>query len=149
MNIIFKSIILHNFLSFGHSEINLEDKKYCLVSGINKCSKDNAISNGSGKSTIWSGICWALTGETVQGITSGIKNINIDKNECYVELKFIVNKDTYIIKRVKEPKRILTEKHSPRPERTSHRIPPYRPQDKNAKLAKSIWHIKSTLETSA
>lgn len=104
MNIIFKSIILHNFLSFGHSEINLEDKKYCLVSGINKCSKDNAVSNGSGKSTIWSGICWALTGETIQGITSGIKNINIDKNECYVELKFIVNKDTYIIKRVKEPK---------------------------------------------
>ena len=79
MNIIFKSIILHNFLSFGHSEINLEDKKYCLVSGINKCSKDNAVSNGSGKSTIWSGICWALTGETIQGITSGIKNINIDK----------------------------------------------------------------------
>ena len=52
MKLIFKKIILHNFLSFAHSEIDLNDKSYCLVNGINNCPLDNALSNGSGKSSI-------------------------------------------------------------------------------------------------
>ena len=72
MRINFKKVVLHNFLSYGHSEIDLTNRSYCMVSGINRCPKDNAVSNGSGKSSWISAICWALTGETIQGITKDI-----------------------------------------------------------------------------
>lgn len=104
MKIIFNKITIHNFLSFGHSEISLKDKSYCLVSGINNFKNDNAQSNGSGKSTWSSAICWALTGETIQGLSSNIKNINVDEDLCYVTLDFTVDNDTYLITRYKNPK---------------------------------------------
>ena len=104
MNINFNKVKIKNFLSYGESEIDLRDKGYCLVSGVNNYAKDNALSNGSGKSSWTSAICWALTGETINGITQNIKNINIDENLCYVTLEFTVNKDSYKITRYKEPK---------------------------------------------
>lgn len=103
MNIKFKRVTLHNFLSYGHSEIELTNKNYCLVRGVNNCPLDNAVSNGSGKSSWISAICWALTGETVQGVTNNIKNIYIDEKECYVTLEFDVNDDSYEVTRIKEP----------------------------------------------
>lgn len=103
MNITFERVTLHNFLSFGHSEIYLRGRNYCLVKGINNCPLDNAASNGSGKSTWISAICWALTGETVQGVTSGIKNIFVDEPSCWVELDFDVDGVSYEVTRTKEP----------------------------------------------
>lgn len=104
MKINFNKIILHNFLSFNHAEIDLTNKGYCNVQGINHCQLDNAKSNGSGKSSIWSGICWALTGQTIQGVTANIKNLYIDENLCYVTLDFNINNNHYEITRFKEPK---------------------------------------------
>ena len=104
MYIKFSKVILHNFLSYGHSEIDLLDKRYCLVSGINNDKRDNATSNGSGKSSWGSAICWALTGETIQGISSGIKNINVSEDKCFVELHFAVDNNEYKITRYKNPK---------------------------------------------
>lgn len=46
----FEKVILHNFGSYGHVEVELSNKGFCLVSGTNTYKKDNAISNGSGKS---------------------------------------------------------------------------------------------------
>ena len=100
----FHSIILHNFLSYGHAEIDLENKHYCLVSGQNNNPKDNALSNGSGKSTFGSAICWALTGETIQGLTSGIKNINVEEDLCYCTLDFSADENHFVITRYKNPK---------------------------------------------
>jgi len=60
----FEHIILHNFASFEHAELSLSDIGYALVSGKNNCKLDNAYSNGSGKSSIFNGLCFALTGET-------------------------------------------------------------------------------------
>ena len=104
MYINFKNIILHNFLSYGHSEVDLSDRNYCMVNGVNKCKKDNSLSNGSGKSTIFSAICWVLTGETIQGIKSNLKNEFIDEDSCYVTLFFEVNNDKYEITRIYKPK---------------------------------------------
>lgn len=104
MYINFKNVILHNFLSYGHSEIDLSDRNYCMVNGVNKCKKDNSLSNGSGKSTIFSAICWVLTGETIQGIKSNLKNEFIDEDSCYVTLFFEVNNDKYEITRIYKPK---------------------------------------------
>jgi len=107
MYINFKKVIIHNFLSYGHAEIDLNDKSYCLVRGINNNPLDNALSNGSGKSSWSSAICWCLTGETINGLRSGLKNIYIDEKECYVTLYFSVDKDEFEITRYKEPKTYL------------------------------------------
>ena len=42
---------MNNFLSFGKAELDLTDKGFCLVSGRNNNPRDNALSNGSGKSS--------------------------------------------------------------------------------------------------
>jgi len=100
----FEKIIIHNFGSYGHTELDLKNKGFCLVSGQNNFKKDNALSNGSGKSLIWSAICFTLTGETLTGLHSNLKNINIDENSCYTKLFFKVNSDLYEITRVVCPK---------------------------------------------
>lgn len=101
----FKKIILHNFGSYGHAETNLENKGICLVSGKNNYKKDNALSNGSGKSFLWSGICFALTGETISGLRSNLKNINSSEDSAsYVTVEFLADKDNYVITRHISPK---------------------------------------------
>lgn len=104
MRLIFEKVILHNFLSYGHSEIDLLNKGYCLVSGVNNDARDNSLSNGSGKSTWSSAICWALTGETIQGKRNNLKNIWIDEDSCYVALEFSQDDKKFVITRYKEPK---------------------------------------------
>lgn len=100
----FKKVIIHNFGSYGHVELELQNRGFCLVSGQNNYTKDNALSNGSGKSFIWSAICYALTGETINGIKTNLKNIHTEDQECYVQLEFLYNKDLYNINRVVAPK---------------------------------------------
>lgn len=92
---------MHNFLSFGDATVQLNDRGYCVVRGINNCPKDSALSNGSGKSSIWSAISYALTGETIQGLKTNIVNINGDDG-CFVKLVFTVDNDTYEITRYKD-----------------------------------------------
>ena len=101
----FEKVILHNFGSYGHAEVDLQNRGFCLVSGQNNYKKDNALSNGSGKSFIWSGICFAITGETIQGLHTNLKNINNpDDPDCYVYLAFKVDNDEYELKRIVAPK---------------------------------------------
>ena len=100
----FKKVILHNFGSYGHVELELQNRGFCLVSGQNNCTKDNALSNGAGKSFLWSAICYALTGETISGIKVNLKNINIDEPDSFVQLDFLYQKDLYSICRVVAPK---------------------------------------------
>ena len=100
----FKKIIVHNFGSYGHVELELQNKGFCLVSGQNNYVKDNALSNGSGKSFLWSAICYALTGETINGIKTNLKNINVEDSECYVQLDFLYNKDLFSLIRNVTPK---------------------------------------------
>jgi DNA repair exonuclease SbcCD ATPase subunit len=100
----FKKITIHNFGSYAHAELDLQNKGFCLVSGQNNFIKDGAASNGSGKSAVFSAICYALTGETVSGIKSGLKNINVEETDCWVELEFNYNKDHYVITRILAPK---------------------------------------------
>lgn len=108
MKIILEKLIMHHFLSFGDAEIELQDRKYCVVKGINNNPKDAAISNGSGKSSWLSAICWALTGETIQGLTSNIPNIYYNDG-CYVTLHFRVDNDKYKITRYKNYAKIGTD----------------------------------------
>lgn len=95
----FKKVVLHNFGSYSHAEIDLQSRGFCLVTGKNNCIKDNAESNGSGKSFIWSGICYALTGETINGLSKNLRNVNVEDTEMYVELTFNTDGNEYVIKR--------------------------------------------------
>lgn len=100
----FKKVVLHNFGSYGHTELELQNRGFCLVSGKNNYSKDNALSNGSGKSFLWNAICYALTGETISGIKTNLKNINIEESDCYVQLDFLYDKDLFSLVRTASPK---------------------------------------------
>jgi DNA repair exonuclease SbcCD ATPase subunit len=101
----FSKLILHNFGSYSHAELDLHNKGFCLVTGKNNYPKDNAISNGSGKSFIWNAICFALVGETLTGLRTNLKNINIlDDPSCWVQLSFSENNDEYCITRHIAPK---------------------------------------------
>lgn len=96
----FDKLILHNFGSYGHTELELHNKGFCLVTGRNEYEKDNALSNGSGKSFLWNAICFALCGETINGLHTNLKNINIAEDPtCWVQLIFTENNDHYEVTR--------------------------------------------------
>ncbi len=38
----FKKLTIHNFGSYGHVELDLQNRGFCLVSGQNNYIKDNA-----------------------------------------------------------------------------------------------------------
>ena len=103
MTIIFKKVKLHNFMSFADTELDLNDMGNILVTGRNYCKLDNAYSNGSGKSSIFNAICFALTGETSQGVSNGVENIFTNPEDCWVELEFEADGDLFKIKRIKTP----------------------------------------------
>lgn len=106
MTIKFKSIHIHHFLSFNDAYIDLTDRGYCLISGINKRPEDAAKSNGAGKSTISNAIAYALLGETI----SQIKDVVNDhfKDGCYVELTFSIDNNEYVLTRSKGDKDLGT-----------------------------------------
>lgn len=100
----FKKVILHNFSSYGHTELDLQNRGFCLVSGQNNCTKDNALSNGSGKSNLLNAICYALTGETITGVKTNLKNINVEEHDCWVQVDFAYGKDLLSLTRYFSPR---------------------------------------------
>lgn len=100
MNIRFQNIELHNFLSFEQVSCDLDKQGFILVKGINQNSVDNASSNGSGKSALFDGIFWILTGETIRG-SKDVANVYAN---CGVhgKLVFSVDNDQYQIIRSKD-----------------------------------------------
>lgn len=104
MDLKFNSVELVGFGSYDRAKIDLDDQGFCLVSGENHYVKDNAQSNGSGKSTVFSAICYALCGETLSGVSKNLKNTNLDTDECQVTLDFNADSDHYVITRINRPK---------------------------------------------
>ena len=99
MRIKFVGIRIHNFLSIADESISLEDMGFTIVTGINNRKTDNASSNGSGKSSIFNAICYALTGETAQGVSNNIENIFSNPDDCWVEIELYVDSDRFVIRR--------------------------------------------------
>jgi len=98
MKVRFDKVSLHHFMSFGDSEVALSDRGFCLVEGINEDPRDASKSNGSGKSSIWNAICFALTGETIGGVRSNLPNKTFDDG-CVVTLSLNVDgKDVEIVR---------------------------------------------------
>jgi DNA repair exonuclease SbcCD ATPase subunit len=108
MNIKFETLTIHHFLSFGEATLDLRDKGFCLVKGINRNPKDAAKSNGSGKSTIWNAIAYALTGETCQGLKSDLGNLYYNDG-CWVELNFTADDKKFKLTRYKDDSKYGTD----------------------------------------
>jgi DNA repair exonuclease SbcCD ATPase subunit len=89
-------------MSFGDAELVFKDDGFIRVSGQNQNPLDNAGSNGSGKSSLWEAIIWAITGETIRG-TKHIVNM-YDEDGCFVDLEMYVDKTLFRIVRSKDHK---------------------------------------------
>lgn len=104
LHIRFKKLVIDNFLSIGHGEVDLENRGYTLIEGINNDPRDGAKSNGSGKSSLASAICYALTGETIQGVSSfSVVNRNTE-GDMSVDLTFSVNETEFRVIRTRDRK---------------------------------------------
>ena len=106
MHVEFKHIIIHNFLSFGHVELSFRNDGFIRVTGINENPSDNANSNGSGKSSLWEALVWAITGDTIRG-TKQIVNI-YGEDGCFVEVDFCIDNKQYKLIRSKDHKVLKT-----------------------------------------
>ena len=68
MRIVFKTMKLHNFMSYSDAEVALNRNGYVLVNGINNNPDDNAKSNGTGKSNIVDAVKWVLGEQSMKSL---------------------------------------------------------------------------------
>ena len=100
MDIKFKKLHIENFMSIGEADIDLSDRAFTLIEGLNNNENDNARSNGSGKSSIFESLVWTLTGNTMRG-NKDVVNFN-GNDGALVTLEFIVDDDKFIVTRTKD-----------------------------------------------
>lgn len=101
-----KSITLKNFLS--HKDTYIDLTTYSGLSMIEGRTEDGHYSsNGSGKSTIFEGVYYALTGKTIRGLTADAVVNSVAKRDTVVSLKFHTNESSYEV--------VRTRKHSKLP----------------------------------
>lgn len=103
----FKHLTIENFLSFGSAELDLNDRGYTSLIGVNQCATDGAVSNGAGKTSSFDAICYALTGTTIRGINKNLVNIHTTGG-MKVELTFDIDGVPYKIIRSKDHKELGT-----------------------------------------
>lgn len=106
MDIKFKRLHIENFMSIGEAEIELPDRGFTLIEGINRNNTDNARSNGSGKSSIFEALVWVLTGSTIRG-NKDVVNYN-GTDGTFVKLELIIDNNSYCIVRTKEHSKYKT-----------------------------------------
>lgn len=99
-----KKIRIQNLFSFGPElqELDLSEPGMYLITGKNLITSS---SNGSGKSSLFDAICYALFGQVT-------KNVNIPQivneqigQDCMAELEFEVDGQNYIVERWKKQKK--------------------------------------------
>lgn len=86
MNIRFLHMRLENFKSLRHADISFENRGIVTVCGVNEYEQ-NASSNGSGKSSLFSGLFWALYGKTPEGISNPRNRFTSEICKCAVDFK--------------------------------------------------------------
>ena len=95
---------LHNYLSFKDATLHLDKRGLTMIAGENN-SNDTYNSNGAGKSSLLSGITYALYGKTVENV-SGDAIINKQAGtDCHVYLEFYIGKTKYRIERYRKGKK--------------------------------------------
>lgn len=105
MFIKFSEVDIHNFQSIKDAHVSLDETGIVLVRGINNY-EDHATSNGSGKSSIFESIHYALYGKTSNGITNPTNRYLTEA--CNVKLVFSIDNVEYSIER--SPARVYLHK---------------------------------------
>jgi DNA repair exonuclease SbcCD ATPase subunit len=99
----FGDLVIHNFMSFRHAEVNLGMSGLVLVDGQVE-NTPGFSSNGAGKSAIFEALTWCLFGKTIRGIdANGVVN-NKAKRNCQVSVDIDSGDGKFTI--------IRTRKHS-------------------------------------
>jgi DNA repair exonuclease SbcCD ATPase subunit len=98
MNLLFKKIYIQGFQSVDTIELELDDRGILVVKGINNY-ESNVKSNGSGKSSIFESIIFALYGETSLGIKDPENRVL--NNGYTVKLDLSIDGVDYTINRYK------------------------------------------------
>ena len=106
MKIIFSKVDISNFMSIGEASVDLIDRGYTLVTGVNNNPHDMATSNGSGKSSLLEAIVWCLTGDTMRGNKSVVNSFGLDG--AVVTLEFSIDEKHYKIIRSKDHSKYKT-----------------------------------------
>lgn len=107
MNLTFKEITLRNFLSFGNIEqkLKLDEKDFRIITGKNLDKSNTDLDkNGTGKTTIFQAIHFALFGKSI-GNKVTLPNLinNINKKCMEVSILFEKNGIEYKIERGRNP----------------------------------------------
>lgn len=106
MQLQFKNLYIRRFQSVESINLDIDDMGVVVVKGINNYEQ-NVKSNGSGKSSIFEAIVFALYGETSLGIADPENRIL--NNGYEVTLKVAINGTTYQIVRKKENDKATVE----------------------------------------
>ena len=96
MNIVFKSVDIEHFRSIEKAFVPLSNQGIVIVRGINEY-EDKATSNGSGKSSIFEAIVFALFEETSGG--EKVVSNRITGQGYSIKLDFDVDNNHYTILR--------------------------------------------------
>ena len=89
---------IHNFLTIGDAEIELDDRGLLLIQGEN-ADDPSAESNGAGKSSVVDALCWALFGVTARDVKGDDVVNDTRKKDCVVAVRFSDGADVYSISR--------------------------------------------------
>ena len=90
---------IENFKSIGVADIDMQSQGIVKVLGVNNY-ESNASSNGSGKSSIFMALFWALYGRDPKGILNPSNRYT--GGECFVSVKFSLDSNLYsVIRTVK------------------------------------------------
>lgn len=92
----FIKVEIEGFQSIDQAELELDNQGIIFVKGINEYD-EFTDSNGSGKSSIFESIYWAIFGKTTKGV-SKVENRYINSG-CCVSVYFKIDSDNYEIRR--------------------------------------------------
>jgi len=104
MKVKFRKLELQNFYSYGSKQelkFNEFGSTVILIDGIDKDTEGAKI--GTGKSTIFAGITFALYGETVSNVKANEVVNYIKGKDCVVTLEFDIDKHSFKVERGRKP----------------------------------------------
>ena len=103
--IVIKNITLRNFLSIGQvtQAVNFDKKDLTLILGENLDLGGDGARNGTGKTTLIQGLCYALFGVPINNIRKDNLVNRTNQKNMMVTLEFNVNGTEYKIERGRKP----------------------------------------------
>ena len=105
MNIQFINLSICGFQSIGKAKLSLCNRGIVTITGVNNY-ENNAQSNGSGKSSIYAGLFWALYGKTPEGIINPTNRYSSERCQVSVEFK-VDNSDYTIIRQMNKTSQVV------------------------------------------